>query len=364
MNGNSIGKAFKVTSFGESHGRCVGAIIDGCPAGLKLDTEKIQRDLDRRKPGQSTITTARREEDKLEIISGVLNEFTTSAPICMLTWNKDVISSGYEQRRFTVRPGHADYTAFMKYGGFEDYRGGGRFSARITTGFVMAGALAKQLLSLLNIEILAHTVEIGGIKAREMSVDDIRKNTETNEARCADSETAKKMIERIKQVRLEKDSLGGLVEGIALNVPVGLGEPVFDNLDSELAKALFAIPAVKAVEFGLGFQSSRLKGSENNDIFVMKKGKIVTKTNNSGGILGGLSNGMPIVVKVGFKPISSIPKEQKTINMKEMKETEIKSIGRFDPCPVPRAIPIVESMMAIVLCDFALRSQLIPRVIK
>ncbi len=364
MDGNSIGKAFKVTSFGESHGKSVGVIIDGCPAGLKLDMEKIQKDLDRRKPGQGTLTTARGEEDKLEILSGVFNGFTTGAPICMLTWNKDIISSGYEKRRFILRPGHADYTAFMKYGGFEDYRGSGRFSARITAGFVMAGAVAKQLLNLLDVEILAHTVEIGGIKTNEVSIEYIRKNVEKNEVRCADLKSAERMIERIKQVRLERDSLGGIVEGIALNVPFGLGEPVFDNLDGDLAKALFAIPAVKAVEFGSGFQGSRLKGSENNDIFMIKKGKIVTKTNNSGGILGGLSSGMPLVVRVGFKPIPSIPKKQKTVNIKEMTETEVESIGRFDPCPVPRAVPIIESMMAIVLSDFAIRAQSIPRVIK
>jgi len=360
---NSIGKEFVVTSFGESHGKCIGVVVDGCPAGLELDVEKIQKELDRRKAGDD-LTSSRKEEDKVEIISGIFNGFTTGAPITMLAWNKDVEPSEYEKRRFLLRPGHADYTAYMKYGGFEDYRGGGRFSARITAGFVMAGALAKQLLNLLNIEILAHTIEIGGIKISDVTIDDVRNNTEKNEARCADLKVAEKMIERIRQVRDEKDSLGGIIEGIALNVPVGLGEPVFDNLDGELAKALFAIPAVKAVEFGSGFRSSRTKGSENNDIFFMENGKIKTKTNNSGGILGGISNGMPIVVKVGFKPISSIPKKQKTVDVKDMVETEIETIGRFDPCPVPRAVPIVESMMGIVLCDFGIRTGFISRVIK
>lgn len=363
MPGDSIGKEFIVTSFGESHGSCVGVVIEGCPAGIKLDIDKIQKDLDRRKPGANPeMSTVRNEEDRVEVISGVFNGTTTGAPICALVWNKDVVSTAYERRRFTPRPGHADYTAFVKYCGFEDYRGGGRFSARNTVGIVIAGSVAKQALGLIGVEVLAHTTEIGGIVARQSGISEIRKNTESNEVRCADNESAKMMVDALKKAKKEGDSLGGVIEAVALNVPVGLGEPVFDNLDGDLSKALFAVPAVKAVEFGSGFAGARTRGSENNDAFRIEDGRVITTTNNSGGILGGISDGMPIVARVGFKPIASIPRRQETVNMKELKNTEIEVIGRFDPCPVPRAIPIVESVMAIVICDFALRSHLLPRV--
>lgn len=361
MSGNSIGKEFVVTSFGESHGRCVGVIIDGCPAGLRISEEEMQKELDRRKPGQK-LSSPRKEGDKLEILSGVFNNFTTGAPICMLTWNKDADSSFYEKRKYLMRPGHADFTAFMKYGSFNDYRGGGRFSARITAGFVMAGTVAKKLLKTLGIEILAHTLEIGGIRAGKASIEGIRKAEDP--IRCADRYAAGKMEDAIKKAMSEKDSLGGAVECIALNVPVGLGEPVFESIDSEISKAIFSIPAVKGVEFGSGFEGARNRGSENNDVFSVKNNKVMTKTNNSGGMLGGISNGMPVTMRVAFKPVASIPKIQKTVNVKTMKEEELAVIGRFDPCVVPRAVPIVESMAAIVLCDFAMRAQLIPRVLK
>ena len=365
MSANSIGSIFKVMSFGESHGRCVGVVIDGCPAGLKLDMVLIQKDLDRRRTGQNPeLSSVRKEEDKVEILSGVFNGVTTGAPVCMLVWNKDTISEAYEQRRYTPRPGHADFTGFVKYGGFEDYRGGGRFSARNTAGFVIAGTIAKQLLERLNIEVLAHTTSIGKVSAGKASIEDIRANVPKNGVGCADPDAADKMAEAISKAKKGGDSLGGTIEGIAINLPVGLGEPIFENLDGELSKALFAIPAVKAVEFGSGFKGSTAFGSENNDEFMLNGGKVVTRTNNSGGILGGISDGMPIVVKIGFKPIASIPTKQTTVNLKDMKEVEISSMGRFDPCPIPRAIPIVEGMMAIVLCDFALRSHLIPPVLK
>lgn len=365
MSANSIGSIFRVMSFGESHGRCVGVVIDGCPAGLKLDMVLIQKDLDRRRTGQNPeLSSVRKEEDKVEILSGVFNGVTTGAPVCMLVWNKDTISEAYEQRRYTPRPGHADFTGFVKYGGFEDYRGGGRFSARNTAGFVIAGTIAKQLLERLNIEVLAHTTSIGKVSAGKASIEDIRANVPKNGVGCADPDAADKMAEAISKAKKGGDSLGGTIEGIAINLPVGLGEPIFENLDGELSKALFAIPAVKAVEFGSGFKGSTAFGSENNDEFMLNGGKVVTRTNNSGGILGGISDGMPIVVKIGFKPIASIPKKQTTVNLKDMKEVEISSMGRFDPCPIPRAIPIVEGMMAIVLCDFALRSHLIPPVLK
>ena len=361
---NSLGKLFTITSFGESHGRCVGIIIDGCPAGLAVAEEDIQRELNKRIPGAGVMTTKRAEEDKVEIFSGVFNGATTGAPVCLLVWNKDIDSSEYEKTRFLPRPGHADYTAFMKYGGFNDFRGGGRFSGRITASLVMAGALSKKLLELAGIEVIAHTVAIGGIEARTRTFAEIREKVWKNPARCADPDAADEMVRAIEAARGEDDSLGGTIEGIALNVPVGLGEPYFDTLDGSLAKALFAIPAVKGVEFGSGFSSAGKRGSENNDPFVIRNDKIATKTNNAGGVLGGISNGMPIVVRIAIKPTSSIAKNQETVNMKSMESASLLTKGRHDACIVPRAVVVVEAMIAVTLCDLAMRVGLIPRVIK
>ncbi len=362
--GNSLGKLFTVTSFGESHGRCVGVVVDGCPAGLSLADEDIQREVDMRRPGTSPASTSRSEEDRVEILSGVYNGHTTGAPICMLVWNQDVDSSQYLKNRFLPRPGHADFTAFTKYGGFNDFRGGGLFSGRITVSFVMAGAIARKLLELKGIEVLAHTVEIGGIKAQPKETDEIRRNIEGNALRCADPAAAEKMLQAIEKARAEGDSLGGIIEAVALNVPTGLGEPVFDTLEGDLAKALFAIPAVKGVEFGSGFSAATKRGSENNDPFAIENGKIVTLTNNAGGILGGISNGMPVVLRVAVKPTPSIGKEQDTIDMEKMKPATLSTRGRHDACIVPRAVPVVAAMMATTLCDFAIRAGTIPEVIK
>ncbi|MFC2011222.1 chorismate synthase [Chloroflexota bacterium] len=361
---NSYGKLFAITSFGESHGRCVGVTIDGCPAGLPLTEEDIQREVDKRRPGASIAATRRVEEDKVEILSGVFNGHTTGAPICLFIWNEDVDSSEYEKARFLPRPGHADYTAFVKYSGFNDFRGGGRFSGRITATFVMAGAVAKKLLNLIGIEVLAHTIEIGAIKTQAKEPDEIRKNVEKNPLRCADLEAAKEMERLIEKARGEGNSVGGIIEGMALNMPVGLGEPVFDTLEGNLAKALFAIPAVKGVEFGSGFSAAEKRGSENNDPFTIRDGKIVTVTNNAGGILGGISNGMPIVLRIVVKPTPSIASSQETVNMNKMQSASLEVEGRHDVCIVPRAVPVVESMMAVTLCDFAMRAGLIPEVIK
>jgi len=361
---NSIGKIFTITSFGESHGNCVGIIIDGCPAGLSITEEDIQREVDKRRPGVWVAATARVEEDKVEILSGLLDGRTIGAPICLLVRNKDIDSSEYEKARFLLRPGHADYTAFIKYGGFNDFRGGGRFSGRITAGFVMAGAVAKRLLSLIDIEVLAHTVSIGGIQARPKAVDEIRENIDQNPVKCADPRAAEEMTRVIELAKGKGDSVGGVIEGIALNVPVGLGEPAFDTLEGDLAKALFAIPAVKGVEFGSGFSAAERRGSENNDPFTISDGKIVTATNNAGGILGGISNGMPIVVRVAVKPTSSITQSQETVDVKKMEIATLVVKGRHDACIVPRVVPVVESMVAVTLCDFAMRAGLIPMVIK
>lgn len=361
MSGNSIGREFVVTSFGESHGRCVGVVIDGCPAGLEISEGEMQKELDKRKPGQR-LSTPRNEDDKAEIISGVFNGVTTGAPLCMVIWNKDVDSSHYEKRKNLLRPGHADFTAFMKYNGLNDYRGGGRFSGRITAGFVMAGYVAKKLLKASGVEILAHSSEIGGVRAGRVTMEDI-KNMD-NPVRCADENAAKEMENKIAETVAEKDSLGGVVECFVVNAPAGLGEPVFGSLDSELSKALFSIPAVKGVEFGSGFAGSGKKGSENNDIFVIKNKKIVTETNNAGGILGGMSSGMPVSIRIAFKPVPSIPRTIRTVNIKTLKEEELTVLGRFDPCVVPRAVPVVESMAAVVLCDLAIRAQLIKKVLR
>jgi chorismate synthase len=367
MLGNVLGERFMMITFGESHGRCVGVIVDGCPAGLPLQESDIQSKLDLRKPGQSIVTTQRREEDKVEILSGVFNGYTTGAPICMLIWNKDVDSKPYDIIKSKPRPGHADYPAYVKYKGFNDYRGGGRFSGRLTAAFVMAGALAEKLLRYtLGIEIFAYTKEIGGISMSKDAldyIDEIKSNRYSNEVRCPDSSTAMLMRDAIVKARQEGDSLGGIVECIAINVPIGLGEPIFGALESDISRALFSIPAVKGVEFGSGFRAARLKGSENNDPYAIKDGKVVTLTNNAGGILGGLSNGMPLLLRVAFKPASSIAKTQRTVDIESMNDSEIVVPGRHDPCVVPRAVPVVEAMVAVVLADHAIRAGIIPPVL-
>lgn len=361
---NSLGKLFTVTSFGESHGNYLGVVVDGCPAGLPLTAADIQREVDRRRPGDSPGATARREKDKVEILSGVFNGFTTGAPVGMLIRNEDIDDSDYAKIRFKLRPGHADYTAFIKYGGLSDWRGGGRFSGRITATFVMAGAIARKLLSSLGVEIVAHTAAIGGISAGPVEYSEIKKKILKDPLFCADPAASKKMASLIAAAGAAGDSLGGIIEGVALNVPAGLGEPLFDSLDGELAKALFAVPAVKGVEFGAGFATAGMKGSANNDPFVIKNGQVVTVTNNAGGVLGGISSGMPLVVRAAVKPPASIAIEQKTVDTQKMKETMIKVGGRHDVCIVPRAVPVVEAMMAVTLCDFALRANLIARVLK
>ncbi len=365
MSGNIFGSNFVIVSFGESHGKCVGVVIDGCPAGLKLDLDQIQEDLNRRKPGQSKVSTPRKEADKFEILSGIFNGFTTGAPITLIVENKDVDSSKYEKIKDTPRPGHADFTAWHKYGGFNDYRGGGRFSGRITLSFVLAGAIAKQLLKqILKIEIVAHTVAIGGINLdRPVSISDIKSNVNTNIVRCAHPEVAEKMIQRIEEVRKANDSVGGIIEGICLNVPAGLGEPLFRNIESEFSRILFAIPAVKGVEFGAGFNAAEMLGSKHNDAFIIESGEIRTDTNNAGGIIGGISNGMPISCRIAIKPTASIAKPQKTVDLKSLSSTDISVEGRHDPVIVPRAIPVVEAALAIVLVDLAIQRGLIPQVL-
>jgi len=364
LKGNSIGKKFAITCFGESHGRCVGVVIEGCPAGLPLSEQDIQKELDKRIPSKPEIVSTRREKDIVEILSGTFNGFTTGAPICALVWNKEAIPGEYDRIKDTPRPGHADYPARIKYGSFNDYRGGGRFSGRITVSFVMAGAIAKKLLGLFDVEVLAYTIEIGKVKLPTApTLKEVRKNTYKTAVRCPDLESAKEMEETILKAKKEGDSVGGVVECIASNVPVGVGEPLFDSLDADVAKILFDVPAVKGVEFGAGFKAAQLKGSENNDQYVIRDRKIVTLTNNAGGILGGLSSGMPVLVRVAIKPTPSISKEQKTVDLSKMGETLIRVKGRHDPCVVPKAVPVIESAVAIVLADHMLRAGFIPKVL-
>ena len=362
MSDSSFGKQFRVTIFGESHGPGVAAVVDGCPAGLKLNPEDLNEELARRMPPDPSITSARRERDEVQILSGVFEGYTTGAPIAMLTLNKDVRSQDYDKLASIARPGHADYPARIKHGGFNDLRGGGRASGRLTAPIVMAGAVARKLLNLIGVEVFAHTVQVGSIKLdKQLPHDEIKRNTYANSVRCADPDIAQKMQEAILKARNEGDSLGGVVECIADGVPPGIGEPFFDSLDADLAKIAFSIPAVKGFEVGLGFEASTVTGSVNNDSYAIKDGRVVTLTNNAGGILGGLSNGMPIVVRIAFKPPSSIPKEQKTVNLKEMQDTTVQVTGRHDPCIVPKAVPVVEASVAVVLADHCLRSGVIPR---
>ena len=365
LAGNSIGKEFAVTSFGESHGKYVGVVVDGCPAGLALSEDDFQAELDRRIPAQPKIVSGRIEKDVARILSGVFNGFTTGAPIALMVENKEIDSNDYEAIKDLPRPGHSDYPARVKYGGFNDYRGGGRFSGRVTVALIMAGAVAKKLLSRFDVDVLAYTLAIGQVKTdKKFSAEEIRKNRYAAATRCPDLACAEKMEEAIVNARKVGDSLGGVVECIALNMPVGVGEPLFDSLDADLAKALFAVPAVKGVEFGVGFRAAELRGSENNDAFLMINGKVATSTNNAGGILGGLSNGMPIIVRVAIKPTPSIAKEQKTVNLSKMENATLSIKGRHDPCVVPKAVPAIEAAVAITLADHMIRSGFIPKVLK
>ena len=355
---------FHVTLFGESHGPGVATVIDGCPAGLRLGPAEINEELAKRMPPDPTVTSARREQDEVQILSGIFDGYTTGAPVAMLLPNRNIRSQDYEKLKSVARPGHADYPTRIKYGGFNDLRGGGRASGRLTAPIVMAGAVAKKLLASIGVRVFAHTVQIHTIRLeKQLTHEAIIRGTYTNTVRCADLETAEKMRAAILKARNEDDSVGGIVECIAEGLPPGIGEPIFDSLDADLAKMAFSIPAVKGFEVGLGFQASSVLGSVNNDPYAVKDGKVVTLTNNAGGILGGLTNGMPIVVRVAFKPPSSIPKQQNTVNLKEMRDAKVEVTGRHDPCIVPKAVPVVEAAVAIVLADHCLRSGVIPRVL-
>lgn len=356
MAGNTFGDIFKISTFGESHGKAIGVILDGCPSNIEIDEAFIQSELDKRRPGQSKITTQRKESDTAEILSGVFEGKSTGTPIAILIPNEDQRSKDYSHISDKYRPSHADYTYQMKYG-IRDYRGGGRSSARETAARVAAGAIAKLFLKKQGIEIFAHVSGVGTIEAPNIDIADLKTLLDTREsniARCADPATANEMITFIDSVRKDGDTVGGRISAIIRHVPVGLGEPVFDKLHADLAKAMMGINAVHGFEYGSGFEGSKLRGTEHNDIFMTEGDKILTRTNYSGGIQGGISNGMDITFKVAFKPVATIMRDQDTLNQAG-EETTISGKGRHDPCVVPRAVIIVEAMAALVVADHLLK---------
>ncbi len=353
---NTFGKIFRLTSFGESHGRGIGGIIDGCPAGLQLDIELIQQDLARRKPGQSKITTQRKEPDQVEFLSGVFEGKTQGTPIAFVIWNKDQHSGDYNNLKDVYRPSHADYTYIQKYG-TRDHRGGGRSSARETIARVVAGAIAKQVLLKVGVTVQAYVSQVGEIKLQKSYTELDLSRTEETIVRCPDMDTAEKMIARIETAAKDRDTVGGVITGVVKGVPAGWGEPVFNKLHADLGFAMLGINAVKGFEYGSGFVGTQLSGSEHNDVFINTQSGIRTKTNHSGGIQGGISNGEDIYFNVGFKPIATLLKEQKTVD-KDKNEVTINPKGRHDPCVLPRAVPIVEAMAALVLVDHYLLSKL------
>lgn len=352
MSGSSFGTLFRITTFGESHGAAVGVVLDGCPAGLPIDESEIQHDLDRRRVGQSRMTSARNEPDRVRILSGVFEGRTMGTPIAMMVENTNQRSQDYDEIKNLYRPGHADFTWDAKFG-MRDYRGGGRSSARETIGRVAAGAVARKLLGTIGISVVAYTLQLAHLRAQTIDEDEI----ERNPMRCPDPEIAPQMVALVEQARRELDSLGGIVEVRARGVPAGLGEPVFDKLDAEIGRAMFSIPAIKGVEIGTGFDVANQRGSTNNDPFARRAGgEIGTTSNNAGGILGGISNGEEIVVRLAAKPPASIAQQQQTVD-RSGENTSIVVKGRHDPTVLPRLVPVAEAMLLLVLADHWLRQR-------
>ncbi len=352
MPGNSFGDLFRITTWGESHGPALGVIIDGCPSGIDISEEDIQHELDRRRPGQSKITTQRKEPDRIEILSGIFDGKTLGTPISLMIKNADVISKSYEDIKDTYRPGHADYTYEKKYG-IRDYRGGGRSSARETVGRVAAASIAKKILSFDGIKTTGYVKQVGDIVAENIDLDQIEKNL----VRCPDPKKAEEMIEQIEKVRREGDSIGGIVEVVSKGVPPGLGSPVFNKIEADLAGALMSIGGIRGFEVGMGFETARRMGSEVNDMMYKDdSGNLRFRTNNAGGLQGGITNGEDLVVRIAIKPTSSIPKIQKTVD-KHGKQKDLVVKGRHDPCLCPRAVPIAEAMVNLVLVDHLLMSK-------
>ncbi len=354
--GSVFGEIFRISTFGESHGGGVGVVIDGCPPGLEIGVEEIQHELDRRRPGQSAITTARAEKDRAEILSGVFEGRTLGTPIAIEVRNADARATDYESWKHLYRPSHADYTYDAKYG-LRNWAGGGRASARETIGRVAAGAIARKILKLCaGVEIVAWVARVQGIESKVDPETVTEAMVESNIVRCPDAAAAERMIALIREVKGDGDSVGGTVEAVARNVPPGWGEPVFDRLEADLAKAMLSLPASKAFEVGSGYEGTYLRGSQHNDSFHNRGGEIHTRTNRSGGVQGGISNGEPITIRIGFKPVATILKPQQTVD-DQGNEAELMPRGRHDPCVLPRAVPMVEAMMALVLCDHFLRQE-------
>jgi chorismate synthase len=357
--GNTFGQLFRITTWGESHGGGVGVVIDGCPPRIALSEEDIQRELDRRRPGQSAITTTRDESDRCQILSGVFDGQTLGTPISIMVMNKDARPEAYAEMKSTYRPSHADFTYEAKYG-IRNWQGGGRASARETIGRVAAGAVARKILAncFPHFELLAYVTHVYDIAAAIDPESVALEQVEANAIRCPDPVAAEKMIAAIEKARADGDSLGGAIACVARGVPAGLGEPVFDKLEADLAKAMLSLPASKGFEIGSGFAGTQMRGSEHNDAFEMRDGTVHTTTNHSGGVQGGISNGETIFFRVAFKPTSTIARDQKTVTAAG-EETTLAARGRHDPCVLPRAVPIVEAMAALVLCDHALRQRAI-----
>ncbi len=352
---NTFGTLFRLTSFGESHGPGIGGVIDGCPAGFALDFEAIQRELNRRKPGQSRLTTPRKEDDEVQFLSGIYEGKTTGTPIGFIVWNRNQHSADYTEIGKVYRPSHADFTYEMKYG-IRDPRGGGRSSARETISRCVAGAIAKQILEAKGINVFAYTSQVGNISLEGSYKDYDLSQIEKNAVRCPDAQKAAEMESLILQVKGEGDTIGGVITGVITGVPAGLGEPVFGKLHAALGSAMLSINAVKGFEYGDGFESALYRGSEHNDIFFNDNGKINVRTNHSGGIQGGISNGQDIYFRVAFKSVATILREQETVD-REGNDTILKARGRHDPCVLPRAVPIVESMASLVILDYWLQQE-------
>lgn len=357
--GSTWGNNYKLSLFGESHGECIGIVIDGLPSGIELDLDMIKSEMDRRRPGKSKLSTKRNEADEFNIVSGFFKGKTTGAPLCCIIYNNNRISNDYEKMKHLMRPGHADYTALIKYKGHNDYRGGGHFSGRLTAPLTFAGAIAKQLLKLNGITIGSHIKSIKEVEDNSFDLntlcDYVFKSLSKEQIPVLNKDMEVKMKEVIINAADENDSVGGIIETAVINIPAGIGDPFFNSIESTISHLVFSIPAVKGIEFGEGFDITRLKGSEANDNYYLSDNKVNTKTNNNGGILGGITNGMPIIFKTAIKPTPSIGKVQKTVDISKKKETELTIRGRHDPCIVQRALPVIEGVTAIGLVDLIIK---------
>jgi len=351
---NTFGTRYRTTIFGTSHGPFVGCTVEGVPAGTRVDESFVQAQLDRRRPGQSLLVSQRKEPDRVELSGGLLDGVATGEPIVAILRNEDVRSESYAQVGRVPRPGHGDFAAIRKYGGKSDLRGGGQLSGRMTAPLVVSGAIARSLLAPKGIRFFAHSAQIGRVTARPCTPEEIEANVERTPVRCADLDAADRMIAEIEGARKDRDSVGGIIEGIVTGLPAGVGEPFFDSVESALAHLFFSIPAVKGVDFGAGFRAASMRGSEHNDPFILDGGEIATATNHAGGILGGITSGMPVVFRIAVKPTASIPKPQSSVDLTTMTPTEVVVTGRHDPCIVPRAVPVVENAAAIAILDLML----------